>query len=76
MGTRSCHSNQISNPTEKTYIFVTPTYRCFMCNMERIGLTVSEEMSFENVDERTTDDVRTDAGCLYTISSPMSLQLR
>ena len=26
-----------------------------MCNMERIGLTVSEEMSFENVDGQTTD---------------------
>ena len=39
-----------------------------MCNMERISLTVSEEMSFENVDRRMD-------GCrmpLYTISSPMS----
>ena len=32
-----------------------------MCNMERIGLTVSEEMSFENVDGRTDD------GCLYIL---------
>ena len=30
-----------------------------MCNMERIGLTVSEEMSFENVDGRTQD------ACIY-----------
>ena len=30
-----------------------------MCNMERIGLTASEEMSFENVDGRTTD------ACIY-----------
>ena len=39
-----------------------------MCNMERIGLTVSEEMSFENVDGRT-DDGRTDGwtpdACIY-----------
>ena len=27
--------------------------------MERIGLTASEEMSFENVDERRTTDGRT-----------------
>ena len=30
-----------------------------MCNMERIGLMVSEEMSFENVDGRTMD------ACIY-----------
>ena len=30
-----------------------------MCNMERIGLTVSEEMSFENVDGRRSTDGRT-----------------
>ena len=34
-----------------------------MCNMERIGLTVSEEMSFENVDGRT--DGRTPDACIY-----------
>ena len=38
--------------------------------MERIGLTVSEEMSFENVDGRRMDDGRTDDGrtpdaCIY-----------
>ena len=50
--------------------------------MERIRLTASEEMSFENVDGRTdgrrTDDGRTDGRRLplYTISSPMSLRLR
>ena len=31
-----------------------------MWNMERICLTASEEMSFENVDGRTADDGRTD----------------
>ena len=31
-----------------------------MCNMERIGLTVSEEMSFENVDGQTMPDA-----CIY-----------
>ena len=42
--------------------------------MERIGFTASEKKSFENVDERTSDDGRTDDGqtdgrttdaCLY-----------
>ena len=37
--------------------------------MERIGLTASEEMSFENVDGRTEDGRRIP---VYTISSPMS----
>ena len=35
--------------------------------MERIGLTVSEEMSFENVDGQMTDGRQTDAGCLYIL---------
>ena len=30
-----------------------------MCDMERIGLTASEEMSFENVDRQTPD------ACIY-----------
>ena len=63
MGTLSCHSNQSSYPTgKKTLLFVPPSYRCYMWNMERIGLTASEEMSFEIVDGR-----RTDAGCLYIL---------
>ena len=46
MGTLSCHSNQSSYPIGiKTQLFVPPTYRCYMCNMERIGLMASEEMS-------------------------------
>ena len=40
-----------------------------MCNMNRIGLTVSEEMSFENVDGRTPD------ACIY-YKLTMSLRLR
>ena len=36
-----------------------------MCNMERIRLTVSEEMSFENVDGRRTDDGRTPDAYIY-----------
>ena len=44
-------------------LFVPSTYRCYMCNMERIGLTVSEEMSFENVDGRTDD------GYLYILKA-------
>ena len=35
-----------------------------MCNMERIGLTASEKMSFENVNGRRTDG-RTPDACVY-----------
>ena len=70
MGTISCHGNQSSYPTGiKNITFVPPTYRCYVCNMERIGLTASEEMSFENVDGLTTDgrmtDGRTPDACIY-----------
>ena len=45
-----------------------------MWNNERIRITASEEMSFENVDGRTTDGRtdgrRKDAGCLYILYSP------
>ena len=44
-----------------------------MWNMERIRLTASEEMSFENVDGRTDDERWMP---VYTISSPVSLRLR
>ena len=33
--------------------------------MKRIGLTASEEMSFENVDRRRTTDGRTTDTCIY-----------
>ena len=40
-----------------------------MWNMERIGLTASEKMSFENFDGRTTDgqttNGRTPDACIY-----------
>ena len=40
----------------KTQLFVPPTYRCYICNMRRIGPAASERKSFENVDDgRTTD---------------------
>ena len=66
METISCHSNQSSHPTRiKNITFVPPTCRCFVCNMEKIGLTASEEMSFENVDGRTTDGRRTPDACIY-----------
>ena len=56
MGTISCHRNQSSYPTGiKNIPFRSPYLRMQVCNMERIGLTVSEEMSFENVDGRWTD---------------------
>ena len=65
MGTLSCHSNQNSYPTgiKNITVFVPVTYKCYVCNMERISLTVSE-MSFENVDGWTTDGRAPDA-CLY-----------
>ena len=49
-----------------------------MWNVERIGLTASEEMSFENVDGRMDDERTTDGRRMpvYTISSPISLRLR
>ena len=46
--------------------------RCYVCSMERICLTVSEKMSFKNVDGRTNRRRMP----VYTISSPMSLRLR
>ena len=64
MGTISCHSNQSPYPTGIKNIFVPPTYRCFVRNMERIGLEASEEMSFENVDRRRTDGRRTPDTCI------------
>ena len=57
MGTISCHSNQSSYPARtKNTIICSPTYRCYMCNMKRIGFMVSEEKLFENVDDGRTDD--------------------
>ena len=59
MGTISFHSKPefLSDRNKKHNFSFPPTYRCFVCNMERIGLTASEEMSFENVDgRRRTDD--------------------
>ena len=46
-----------------------------MCNMKRIVLTVSEEMSYENVDGQTTDGRRTPDTCIY-FKLTMSLRLR
>ena len=40
--------------------------------MERICPTASEEMSFENVDDGRTDD----GYAVYTISSPLSRELK
>ena len=62
METISCHSNQSSYPIgTKTQLFVPPAYRCYMWNVERIGFTASEEMSFEKFDRRRTT---TNNGCL------------
>ena len=56
---------------QKTQLFVPPTYRRYMWNMERISFTASEEKSFENVDGRMDDRGRMPA--YTTISSPMNL---
>ena len=42
--------------------------------MEKIGLTASEEMSFKNVDGRTTDG-RTDACIYYKLTYEPSAQV-
>ena len=72
LGTISCHSNESSYTIGIKTLFVPPTYRCYMYNMERIDLTASEEMSFETVhDGRQTttddDDERTDAVYLHIL---------
>ena len=36
-------------PEPKTQLIVPPTYRCYMCNMKRIGFTASEEKSFTSI---------------------------
>ena len=46
-----------------------------MCNMEKIGLTVSEEMSFENVDGRTDDGRTPDAYIYYKLTFEPSAQV-
>ena len=55
----SCHSNQSYYPFGTKYLFVPPANRCYMRNLVRIGSMATEEMSFENVDRRRTED-----GCL------------
>ena len=71
MGTISCHSNQSSYPTGiKNITFRSPYLKMlYMCNMERILLMASEEMSFENVDGRGTDD-----GCLYILQAHLGAE--
>ena len=64
METIICHSNQSSYQIGiKTQLFVPLAYRCYIGNMEIIGFTAPEEMSFEKDDRRqtTTDGQRTDA---------------
>ena len=48
-----------------------------MCYMERIRLTASEEMSFENVDGRRTDDGRRkpDASIYYKLTCEPTAQV-
>ena len=76
MGTLSYHSNQSSYPIGiKTQLFVPPTYRCYT---KRIGLTASEEILFENVQEgrRWTTDGRTpDTSIYYKLTYEPSAQV-
>ena len=44
-----CHSKFLSD-RNKAHLFVPPTERCFMCNMERIGFTALEEKSLKVTD--------------------------
>ena len=71
MGTISCHSNQSSYLTGIKNIpfrslFLLMLYMEYGKNRSHgfRGLTASEEMSFENVDGRTTDG-RTPDACIY-----------
>ena len=43
--------------------------------MNRIGLTASEEMSFENVDRRTDDGRTTDTFIYYKLTNEPSAQV-
>ena len=69
MGTISCHSNQssyltgIKNITFRSPIPIAAIYVEYGKNLPH----ASDEMSFENVDRRTTDGRRMP---VYTISSP------
>ena len=67
MGTISWHSNQsyYLAGIKKTYLFVPLTYICYTCNMERICLTASEEILFENVDGQRMYDGQTTDACIY-----------
>ena len=74
MGTISCHSNQSSYPTGiKNITFHSPLPKDAMRVIWKESASRFQEMSFENVDGRTTDGRRMP---VYTISSPMSLRLR
>ena len=68
MGTISCHSNQSSYPTGiKNITFRSPIpIAAIYVEYEKNLPHASEEMSFENVDRRTTDGRRMP---VYTISS-------
>ena len=45
------------------------------CNMERIGLTASEEMSFENIDGRRTPDTCINYKLTYELTAQVSLKV-
>ena len=47
---------------KKIFEYFPPTCRCYICNMERIGLMAPAEM-FENNDGRM--DSRTPDACIY-----------
>ena len=47
----------------------------YMWNMERIRITASEEMSFENVDGRRTDGRTPDASIYYKLTCEPTAQV-
>ena len=81
METISCHSNQSSYSIEiKNTTFRSPYLQMLYVKYEKIGLTASEEMSFENVDRRrtdgrTTDGRTTDTFIYYKLTNEPSAQI-
>ena len=66
MGTISCYKTRVLiRPEHKTQLFIPLTYRCYMCDMERICFKASEEKSIENVENGQT----TDTSMYYKLTS-------
>ena len=76
MGTISCHSNQSSYPIGiKNTTFRSPYLYMLYVKYEKNRPPASEEMSFENVDRRTTDGRTTDTFIYYKLTYEPSAQV-